>query len=163
MADVLPAKIVTDTGGLATLELLERITFAPPVGAAGEIVNVPVELLPPVTEVGFNVNPVIAGGFTVSVPLTVMPLDVPVTVTVVGVATPNVLAVKVAEVCPEGIVTEAGTVTVVALLERVTTVPPDGAGAFKLTVPVDVEVPITVLGLNVSEERPTGARVRMAF
>ena len=83
---------------MAEVELLERITFTPPVGAAGEIVTVPVELLPPVRDVGLRLKPVIAGGFTVRVLLTVKPLDVPVTVTVVGVATPNDLAVKVVEV-----------------------------------------------------------------
>jgi hypothetical protein len=58
-------------------------------------------------------------------------------------------------------VTDAGTVTVVALLDRVTSVPPEGAGAFKETVPVDVVGPITVLGLNESEDKPTGERVRI--
>jgi hypothetical protein len=44
--------------------------------------------------------------------------------------------VKVALVAPAGTVTLAGTVaTAVLLLDRVTTVPPDGAGLFNVTVP----------------------------
>jgi hypothetical protein len=60
-----------------------------------------------------------------------------------------VLAVKVALVAPAGTVTLAGTVTrAVLLLDSDTTAPPAGAGAPRITLPVDGVPPTTVLGLN---------------
>jgi len=61
-----------------------------------------------------------------------------------------VVAVNVAEVCPAGTVTVAGTVTRLLLLDRLTFAPPAGAAIFSETVPV-LELPLTtLLGLNVS-------------
>ena len=53
--------------------LLERLTAAPPVGAAPFSVTVPVELLPPVNEVGFSVTLDGTGGFTVRVAFLLAP------------------------------------------------------------------------------------------
>lgn len=73
-------------------------------------------------------------------------------VTLVEVATVFVVAVKVAVVFPEVTVTLAGTVaTAVLLLERVTTVPADGAGPEIVTVPVEGDKPLTVVGFKVRE------------
>ena len=59
---------------------------------------------------------------------------------------------KVAVVFPEVTVTLAGRVaTAVELLERVTTVPAEGAGPEIVTVPVEGEPPLTVVRLKVSE------------
>jgi len=53
-------------------------------------------------------------------------------------------------------VTLAGTVaTLVLLLDKLTTVPPDGAGPLSLTVPCESSPPLTLVGLSVSEERVT--------
>src|SRR5206468_11104086 len=55
---------------------------------------------------------------------------------------------------PAAPVTLVGTVaTAVLLLARVTTAPPVGAAALKVTVPVEVLPPATVAGLRFSEER----------
>jgi hypothetical protein len=63
VADVLPALTVTEEGTAATVELLDKLILAPPVGAADDSVTVPVEEVPPVTEVGFRLMDVrVAGG-----------------------------------------------------------------------------------------------------
>jgi hypothetical protein len=73
-------------------------------------------------------------------------------VTLLEVATVFVVTVKVAVVFPEVTVTLTGTVaTPVLLLERVTTVPADGAGPEIVTVPVEGDSPLTVVGFKVSE------------
>jgi hypothetical protein len=73
-------------------------------------------------------------------------------VTLLEVATVFVVTVKVAVVFPEVTVTLAGTVaTPVLLLERVTTVPADGAGPEIVTVPVEGDSPLTVVGFKVRE------------
>jgi hypothetical protein len=63
-----------------------------------------------------------------------------------------VLTAKFALVFPAGTVTLDGTVaTEVLLLESVTTAPPEGAAAVRVTVPVELFPPLTVVGLRVSE------------
>ena len=53
-------------------------------------------------------------------------------------------------VWPAGTVMLPGTVTKLLLLESVTSAPPDGAGMFRVTVPVEECPLITVLGCKVS-------------
>jgi hypothetical protein len=75
-------------------------------------------------------------------------------VTGVDVVTALVLAVNVALLAPAATVTVAGTVAVdVLLLERETTAPPVGAGPLSVTVPVEGDPPVTLVGFSVSEER----------
>ena len=67
-----------------------------------------------------------------------------------------VFTVKVAVVFPAETETLDGTVaTDVLLLERVTTAPPEGAAAVRVTVPVELFPPLTLVGLRVSEESVT--------
>ena len=63
VALVAPAATVTLEGTPATVVLLlERVTVAPPDGAAPLSVTVPVEEFPPVTLVGFSVSDERVGG-----------------------------------------------------------------------------------------------------
>ena len=55
-AVLLPAATVTEEGTVAELLLLDRVTAAPPVGAAAVKVTVPVTDVPPVTLVGLTVT-----------------------------------------------------------------------------------------------------------
>jgi hypothetical protein len=86
-----------------------------------------------------------------------------VIVTGVELVTVVVLTVNVALVAPEAIVTLAGTVAAAAPLERLTTAPLLGAGPLRVTVPVEEEPAVTLLGLSAIEERvgdvPAGVTV----
>src|ERR1700732_2355880 len=70
----------------------------------------------------------------------------------VALAPDTVPTVKLALVCPAATVTLAGTVAAALLLVRVTTVPPLGAAAVRVTVPVELVPPVTVLGFSATEE-----------
>jgi hypothetical protein len=84
----------------------------------------------------------------------------------VDVVTALVFTVNVALLAPAATVTVAGTVAVdVLLLERETTAPPMGAGPLSVTVPVEGDPPVTLVGFSVSEEtvgRGCGSTVRDA-
>lgn len=70
----------------------------------------------------------------------------------VAAVTEVVATVKLAFVAPAGIVTLAGTVAAALLLDSVTAAPPEGAGALKVTVPVDGLPPPTLAGLRDTAE-----------
>lgn len=78
VAEVLPAATVTLVGTVATgVLLLDRVTTAPPAGAAPLRVTVPVDGLPPVTLLGFSDTDdadTVTGAVTVRVALRVVPL-----------------------------------------------------------------------------------------
>ena len=83
-------------------------------------------------------------------------------VTGVGAVTGRVVTVNVALVAPAGMVTLAGTVaTAVLLLARETRAPPLGAGPLSVTLPVEGDPPLTLVGFSVSEVR-VGVTVRKA-
>jgi hypothetical protein len=127
--------------------LLDSVIDAPAGGAAPFNVTVPVELLPPTTEVGLLVTDDRLAAFTVKVAVLATPRVAVITEEVFA-ATPRVVTVNVAEVLPAATVTLAGTVAAaVLLLERVTTAPPVGAAPLSVTVPVELFPPTTVVGL----------------
>jgi len=71
---VLPAGTVTLAGTVATaVELLVRVTTAPPDGAGPVKATVPVDDVPPFTEVGFKLSEVSVAAVTVKVVLFVAP------------------------------------------------------------------------------------------
>jgi hypothetical protein len=75
VAVVAPASTVTVPGTCAAAVLLElKLTTAPPVGAAPLSVTVPVEELPPTTDVGFRLTEFRIAAVTVSVAVRVTPL-----------------------------------------------------------------------------------------
>ena len=75
-------------------------------------------------------------------------------VTGVEAVTARVVTVKVAPVAPAGTVTLAGTVaTAGLLLVSETTAPPVRAGALSVTLPVERDPPLTLVGFSVSEVR----------
>jgi len=84
--------------------------------------------------------------------------------TVVETVTATVVTGKAVVLPPAGIVTLKGTVAaVVLLLMRVTTAPPVGAGPLSMTVPVEGDPPLTLLGFSLSKVRVGGVTVRVAF
>lgn len=73
-------------------------------------------------------------------------------VAVVNEVTVLVATVKVAFVDPAGTVTVDGRVAEALLLDRAIDMPPDGAAAFRITVPVEEFPPVTDVGLSDAEE-----------
>src|SRR5467141_2360713 len=153
-----PAATVTLAGTVATAALpLMRDTTAPPLRAGPLSVTVPVgDCTPPVTLVGFSVSEERVGracGSTVSEAVLVTPAYDAEMVTGVDAVTALVLTVNVPLLAPAAIVTLAGTVAVdVLLLERETVAPPAGAGPLSVTVPVEGDPPVTLIGFSAVEE-----------
>ena len=84
----------------------------------------------------------------------------------VDAVTVLVLTVKVALLAPAATVTLAGTVAAAALsLIRETAAPPVGAGPLRVTVPVEGDPPVTLIGLSAIAEsvaEPCGAMLSEA-
>jgi hypothetical protein len=149
---VLPAATVTVLGTLAELLLLESDTVAPPEGAGPSRVTVPCDDEPPVTLVGFNVTEVGAKeGVMVREAWNSLDPRVAVINTDVVELGGEVVTVNVAVVLPAGTVTLLGTLAELLLLESVTTAPPEGAAMVRVTVPVALVPPSTVVGFRANE------------
>ena len=158
-----PAAIVTlDGTRAAEMLLLPSATEAPPGGAAPLSATVPVELLPPTTELGDLLTEDNDAAVTVRVALALTP-SVAVMTEVVVEDTPSVATVNVVDVLPAGTVTLPGTVATVRLpLTSPTTAPPLGAAPFSRTVPVELLPPTTLVGLSETEETSAGFIVSVA-
>jgi len=157
VALLLPAATVTLAGGVAAGALLPSVTNRPPAGAGAVRVTVPWELVPPMTEAGASDTELTAGngagGLTASAVVFVTPAYVAEIVAVAVEVTVAVAMVKVALLLPAATVTLAGGVAEGTLLPSVTTRPPAGAGAVRVTVPCEVAPPVTVAGLTEIELR----------
>src|SRR2546426_796394 len=161
VALLLPARTVTPGGTVAAaVLLLERLTSAPPAGAAALKVTLPVEDAGPTTLVGLSakVESVTAGGgggggVTVSGTVRVTPPKDAKMVAELAAATGEVDTVKVALVAPAAIVTLAGTLPTAALLLESDTTAGLGVTAAKVTVPVEELPPSTLVGLTVTALR----------
>ena len=101
-------------------------------------------------------------GVTVRTAVKVPPLVAEIVTEVLEV-TVFVVTVKVALVAPAATVTLEGTVaTEVRLLPRVTTAPTDGAGPDSVTVPVDGEGSLTVVGFKVRDASVGAVTAKLA-
>jgi len=147
-------KFIGTVAAAALVVVLVRVTVKPAGGAGPLSMTVPIEPLPPVTELELNVNDIIAAGFTVSIALLLV-TSVAVTVTAGfgAVATPTVVALKVCDDCPAAIAILAGTITTDgAELVKETVTPPAGAAWLSVTVPVELVPPVTVAGLKLTPD-----------
>jgi hypothetical protein len=144
-----PAGTVTVAGTCAVAGLLlVSVTAMPAAGATALRVIFPVDAVPPTTVTGVVVMALRAGGLTVSVFVTVYPLEAAERTIEVAAATLWVVTTNVAVVAPAATVTLAGAVaTAGLLLVKAMAVPPAGAAAVSVTVPVAFFDPITGFGL----------------
>jgi hypothetical protein len=148
---VWPSGIVAVAGTVTPTRLLLRWTTSPPFPAGPFKLNVPVELEPPLTVLGFKVSEMSSIGLRVSVAVLLTKLAVADIVTEVAAETEIAEIEKLAELCPLGTVTVLGTVADGLLLSKLTVIPLAGATPLKVTVPVAVPAPASVLGLIVSD------------
>ena len=146
VAEVIPLGMVMVVGRVALLLLLLRVTVIPPAGAVVPRVTVPVVLDPPSTLEGDTVKVVAIGGWIVSAADVLFPPAVAVKVAVVFTLTGEVGMLSVAAVDPLGIMMLAGNEAAGLLAFSVMVIPPDGALAESVIVPVDVLPPCTVVG-----------------
>jgi hypothetical protein len=163
--ELAPAGTVVVGGTVATDGLLlERVTTNPPVGAAPEIVTVPVEGAGCFTVAGLSVRLDSIGGFTVRVaPWVPPPASVAEILEVAMAPTGILVTMNVVELLPDGTVTDFTdrVATAVFPLATLTTTPPVGAVLFSLTVAVEVAPPIRLAGASVTEEIAGGLIVKV--
>ena len=162
VAVLLPDATVTLAGTVAMAGFaLERVTKTPPAGAAAVSVTVPVEVLPPIREVGLNAR--VERAVIVSTADEFTPPYVADIVTEVSPVAATVETVKVAVLTPAPTTTLAGTVAAfVLLLDSETRAPPAGAGPLKVKVAVEVLPAITVVGFKTREDGLGGLTVSVA-
>ena len=72
------------------------------------------------------------------------------------VPTAVVLREKLAELCVAGTTTLSGTLMALGALLNATLMPPAGAGVVRVTVPVALVPPVTVLGLALTDDSAGG-------
>ena len=158
VAEVAPARTVIEAGTDKTALLFERATTAPPVGAARFNVTVQVAEVLELRVVGLQVR--LAGTVGVSKDtekLTEEPDREAVMTAVLSAVIVEAVAEKVAEVAPAATVTEVGIVSRALFLERVTVVPPAGAGLLTVTVQLLLAPEVREAGLQLRFVSRVGA------
>jgi hypothetical protein len=126
-------------------------------------VIVPVDVVPPTTEVGLRTTEAIPGVAVIErVALADWPFAEAAIVEVSGTSVSWVVTVKVPVVEPAATVTVAGTVAFVPVAVRLTVRPPVGAGPLIVTVPVEVRPPMTAVGLRATAVTTGGLTVSVA-
>lgn len=149
-ADAEPAAMVTEAGRDRAAWLAESVAIAPPVGAAR--FRVRVQVLEPleVRVVGLQVRVLgrRVGASKLSVKLSELPGKAAVRRAVLSAEIVEAEAVKLAERVPALTVTEEGTVNRALFLDRVTEMPPTGAGLLRLTVQVVLAAEVRVAELQ---------------
>lgn len=162
VAEVAAPGTLTDPGIDALALFDESVTEIPPEGAGPFNVTVAVEELLPSTVVGERPMLTIEGGLIVSGAEALIPFSVPPIVATVLLPTGLVLTVNVVELDPAGTVTEAPTVALELVDERLMTEPPGPASPLRVTVPVAGFPPKTDVGLSVRLVRVAGVTVKTA-
>lgn len=145
LAVVAFAAIVTEPGTITAALSLERLTLTPFVGAGADMVTVQVSVpgaLKALVEQESILR--VVAWFSCNAKTCETPLAVAVRVADWDEVTVATVAVNVAVVALAATLTEAGTVTAVLLLDRLTLRPPVGAGADKVTVQVSLPAPLKV-------------------
>lgn len=162
-AEVCPAAMTTVCCTEAVWLLELRLTVIPPLGAGKSIDTWPDEDMPPGTVEGDRETPSTESRLIVNSALTEVPESDAIILAVVTLATFDVETEKVALVAPDGIVTEEGAFAAALLLLSDTLKPETGAGALRVTVPIEPQPARTLGGANVSPERPAGITVTAAL
>ena len=158
VADVAAAATVTEAGTVNVALEFERVTLAPPAGAAWVRVTVQLlEELAPMLEGLQASDDTRTGATRLTTALAELLLYVAVTVALALLLTVVVVTLKVADVPAAATLTEAGTVNVALEFARVTVAPPVGAGWVKVTVQVLEELAPMLAGLQASDDTSTDA------
>jgi len=126
-------------------------------------VTVPIEDVPPMTDVGLTDTLTKVAEVTVNGVVRVVPLSVALMAAVLVAFTGIVVTLKVAVVHPAITVIEVGTVAQLMFEDSVTTVPPVGAGPLMVTFPVDGAPPWTDVGNTVTLTRVGAVIVSVAL
>ena len=143
---------MTLAGAVTLVDELDIETIRPPTGAGPLRVTVPVDEPPGATVAGLSLSEVRVGGTIASTAVLDVDPFLAVRVAVVLVATALVVTANVTELAPAPIVTVFGTVTTALLLDSATTKPPGSAFPLRVTVPIEVLPPVTLLGLTATDE-----------
>ena len=161
VADVFPAGIDIIAGAVAEVLLLVTAMLSPPTGAGELMTTVPVEVLPPVTEVGLSVTETNCGGKITREAVRELPPAAAVKIAIFCVETATVFTTKVFDVFPAGMVSVAGTIAAGSLVDRLTTNPPVAADELKVTVAIAVFPPRRLVGLTVIDCRTGDFTVKL--
>ncbi|MCL4794289.1 MAG: hypothetical protein KJZ84_06995, partial [Bryobacteraceae bacterium] len=158
LAEVEPAGITTEVGVVRDALLVLSATGEPPLGARVPIVTVHVLLAPEFSDEGLQLRPVSCVGTTrFTECVSELPLSDAVTAAVELLVKVPAVAVKLAEVAPDGTVTAVGVVSELLLLLNETAVPPLGAAALMVTVHVLLPFEFSDVGLQVRFDSTVGA------
>jgi hypothetical protein len=163
VAVVAPAATDTEDGTWEA-ELLDwrETEIDPPVGAGPFKVTVPVDGLPPTTEVGLTVTLVTVGAWMVNGAVLETGPSVALMFAVASAPTALVVIVNVPVFAPAAIVTDPGTVALALSELSVTTEPPVGAGELSVRVPVEELPPRTVVGFTATVTFVDAVTVKVA-
>jgi len=163
VALVAPAAKFTVDGADAPATLLVMVTLRPPLGAGPLSTTVPVAFAwPPTTEMGAIESLLMVTGLTVADAVLMVAPWVAVMVTGLEAVTGDVLTKNVALVAPGGTVTVLGTRNkLLSLVERLTPVPPVGAGPVSFTAPLADVPPRIDEGLTLTDDNATGDSATM--
>jgi hypothetical protein len=163
MANVLPAPILTLAGTETTLgSELFKSTIAPlePAGLPSDTAPETGWVEPPMTDSAVSETPIRPVGSRVSCAVLALPLSVAEIAATATRVTADVAIGKDAEADPAETTTDGPTEAAELLEESWTTVPPAGAEAVSVTVPVAGSPPSTVVGAIARLARVGGKTVR---